>query len=193
MFDLPEDLYTLSLHKGHILMLVLIVCWWHHFKFTERHVYVTGLLSLHVCQHRDVPLNYWCLSHWDLSDKVGNRQYADTLRTVYNTRAKEFLSVPHFHLFPSKAMFCHQLCMLCSFQKVLHWCKLQNHDFLWQLNLRMVFLEYDQELLLYCWISNIFIRFVMLTSRSPLVLTSPWVVLEHEIAFCLRRWEDHFK
>lgn len=57
----------------------------------------------------------------------------------------------------------------------------------------MHFSECGRELLLCRWISNIFIRFALLTLRSPLVLMSPWVVLKHEIAFCLRRRPDHFK
>lgn len=69
---------------------------------------------------------------------------------------------------------------LCSFYEALHCWKVPNHDF-------------DQEQLLYCWVSNAFIRFALLTLRSPLFLMSPWVVLEHEIAFSLRRWRDHFK
>lgn len=47
-------------------------------------IHCADLLSLNGCQHRDVPLNYWCLSHWASADKVGYRLNTDTAWAVNN-------------------------------------------------------------------------------------------------------------
>lgn len=95
LFGLPENLYSLNAWWSDLLIRDLLVCRWDQFQPTANAIYLSGLLSFS-CQHCDAPLNYWCLSHQESSDKVGNRLNADTTSTP-RLRSEPNI-FPSFHL-----------------------------------------------------------------------------------------------
>lgn len=79
LFGLPENLYSLNAWWSDLLTCDLLVCRWDQFKPKAN----AGTLERPVIfkKHCDAPLNYWCLSHQESSDKVSNRLNADTTLT----------------------------------------------------------------------------------------------------------------